>query len=89
MPELGLELFVHPMHQLDGDDHVLLDAWLAWRPQLGLGGMSRGVLPFAGGALDQPACVMASLEVMESAARALDANRPQARIGNAGTPSPS
>jgi len=30
--------------------------------------MARGALPFGGGSLDQPACVMASLRLMEEAA---------------------
>ena len=58
------------MYLLDDDDRVLLTAWHAWRA-----GMGVGLLPFAGGVLDQPACVMASLAVMDAAAAALAEKR--------------
>jgi len=65
---------VHPKYLLDGDDFALLDLWQAWR-----GSPERpGLWPAAGGALDQPACVLASFSVMDAA---LEALRPALRTG--------
>lgn len=54
---------MHPLVLLDGDDLGLLEIWREWRG----GGFGRGPLPFAGGIAEQPACVMASLAIMEGA----------------------
>lgn len=68
LPEIGWPgLRVHPSHILDADDRVLVELYQMWRG----GGYASGPLPFAGGAADQPACVMAAFAVMAAAERAL------------------
>lgn len=67
------ELRVHPVHILDDEDLALLQAWQLWRARDGLAPGMAGVLvmpgqrllPFAGGVLDQPACVLDCLHVMD------------------------
>lgn len=41
----------------------MLELWQSWRA----GGFGGGPLPFAGGAAEQPCCVMESLRIMEGA----------------------
>jgi hypothetical protein len=50
-------LAYHPRHALDGEELAVLDLYLAWRG----GGFGPGHLPFAGGAAEQPAGLMAAL----------------------------
>lgn len=60
--------------------HILTDEHLAlvglWRTARG-SEMAPGPLPFAGGAADQPAIVMACFAEMSAAAAALDKARPK------------
>lgn len=56
---------MHPIHLLDGDDLTMLRLWSIWTATSG------AVLPFAGGAADQAACVMRGFEIMAAAAAAL------------------
>lgn len=76
---------MHPRFLLEPEDYALLELWRLWRgsPQVALLpgplgapvpvelGRSAPLLPFAGGPLDQPACVMASFEEMDRAERLL------------------
>lgn len=86
LPEIGWpDLRIHPDHLLDGDDRALMVSYRYTRGArltmpftVGMGkvipvpvGTIPGVLPFAGGPLDQPACVMASLAIMAGAETAL------------------
>lgn len=66
--EIGLRLRIHPRHILDRADWAILRLWQRCRPG-GMGG--QWLLPFAGGVMDQPACVMASLDAMERAWQAM------------------
>lgn len=54
---------MHPAYLLGPEELAMLEIWGAWRG----GGMGAGHLPFAGGAADQPACVMAALAIMDDA----------------------
>ncbi len=86
LPEIGLPILrIHPMHLLDGDDRALLAAHRARRGTRLVMPMPTpsgrvipvpvghlpGDLPYAGGVLEQPACVMASLAIMAAAEVAL------------------
>jgi hypothetical protein len=65
-PEYGWPVLrVHPVHLLDADDLAVVELWRAWR---GEGGGIGGALPFAGGAGDQPAALMAAFQAMEALA---------------------
>lgn len=57
---------MHPEHLLGTEEMAMIDIWSAWRAGDGV-----GHLPFAGGAAEQPACVMAALAVMDGAWHAL------------------
>lgn len=56
------------MHLIDDDDRLLIEVW-----RHSPAGMGAPPLPFAGGVLDQPACVLASLAVIRSAEAVLRA----------------
>lgn len=63
-PEIGFDrLTVHPRYLVGRADHVLLDLYAIWSA----GGMGGGALPCAGGAMDQPACVMESFKIIAGA----------------------
>lgn len=76
-------LRIHPVHILDADDYALVDLWQACRGGEVSGqivGMAAGFigsrplgghLPESGGVLDQAACTMASLAVIEAAYQAV------------------
>lgn len=54
---------VHPRYLLSAVDLALVQLFDAWQG----GGFAPGWLPFAGGVADQPACVMAALQIMAAA----------------------
>jgi hypothetical protein len=61
------ELTVHPMHLIPAEVLELVPLWYAWRG----GDMAAGHLPFAGGAADQPALLMACFGIMNTALAAI------------------
>lgn len=66
-PEIGLGLTAHPRHLVDEAAQALVKIWSMTRG--GLGGP--GPLPAAGGALDQPAALIAALDHLSGLYEAL------------------
>lgn len=69
---------MHPRHLVGGEEDAVLDLWRAWRGGAGsMGGLmaSAGHLPFAGGAAEQPACLMAAFDICEAAFRTIAPKR--------------
>ncbi len=58
---------MHPANLLEAGELTVLGLWLACRGN----GMAPGPLPFAGGAAEQPAWLMAAFQAMDAAAVAL------------------
>lgn len=58
-------LQVQPRHLLESEDRLILELWRAWRRDGFSGGI--GHLPFAGGAAEQPAALMAAFEACTAA----------------------
>jgi hypothetical protein len=77
--ELNLETEIHPIYLIDHDDRILIEMYLQ-----GMGDEGSGILPEAGGMMDQAAVTMESLGVIKSTvARIRAANRPKRGFSNA------
>ncbi len=63
---------MHPANLLEPEDLAVLGLWLACRGN----GMAPGPLPFAGGAAEQPAWLMAAFQAMDAAAALLRLHDP-------------
>ncbi|MBP2303327.1 hypothetical protein [Azospirillum picis] len=70
---------MHPAHLVGPEEEALLELWMAWRGRRGVvAGMGsvadlpgHPTLPFAGGLYDQPAIVLAALDIMDAAERSI------------------
>lgn len=51
---------MHPMHLVGEDEETLIMIW-----RYAQGGFGAGHLPAAGGVMDQPSCVMRSLDILQ------------------------
>lgn len=61
--DLGLRTRIHPAHIVTEEASI---AWKLYRAFFA-GGLAPGSLPFAGGYAEQPACVLASFDVLAEA----------------------
>ena len=67
---LGESHFYNPAYDVEPATHELVRLW-----RLAQGGMGLGLLPEAGGSLDQPAILLAAFDVMTAAERELKGNK--------------